>query len=165
MEERIKRYFYDHPRAEPNLRTLAKELGISHMSAVRHAKTLAKKGYLNLQQKKLETVVSLDKERTKDERRLHNIKKVLDSGLVEHLEETYEHPKAIVLFGSYSFGEDDGLGDIDIAVQTSLERQPDRTRFEKKLERPLEIFALNEKTSKELRTSIHNGVVLRGRIR
>jgi len=165
MEERIKRYFYDRPRAELNLRTLAREIGTSHMSAVRHAKALAEKGHLNLQRKKLETVVSLNKQNTKDERRLHNIKKVLDSGLVEHLEEVYEHPKAIIPFGSYSFGEDDGLGDIDIAVQTSMERQPDRTTYEKKLERPLEIFTLNEKTSKELRTSIYNGIVLRGRIR
>ena len=165
MEERILNYFFENPKDVLNLRTLSKKTGISHMSVLRTVRNLSSKGYLRLEKKKVESLVSLDYDSTKDARRLYNLKKVLESGLADYLEKFFEFPDAIVLFGSYSFGEDEGTGDIDIAVQTTLERRPELKNLEKKLNRPIELFLFDDNTKEELKKSIYNGFVLRGRIR
>lgn len=164
MKEKIVSFFYENPREKLNLKTISKKTNISHMSALRAVNELVNQGFLNIKKTKLESIVTLNIEKTKELRRLYNIKKIIESGLVEYLEKLFEYPKAIVLFGSYSFGEDNGTGDIDIAVQTKLKKNPNLKLFEKKLNRQIEIFTFDEKTKDELKKSICNGFVLRGRI-
>ena len=164
MKEKIMNFFYENPREKLNLKTISEKTNISHMSVLRAVNDLVKEELLNIKKTKLESIVSLNIQKTKELRRLYNIKKIIQSGLVEYLEKLFEYPKAIVLFGSYSFGEDNGTGDIDIAVQTKLKKNYNVKLFEKKLNRTIEIFTFNEKTKDELKKSIYNGYVLRGRI-
>jgi predicted nucleotidyltransferase len=72
-------------------------------------------------------------------------------------------PKSIVLFGSYSRGEDIESSDIDIFVECKKE-QVNIIKFNKKLKRNIEIrFKENfNKYPKELKNNIINGIILSG---
>lgn len=92
-------------------------------------------------------------------KRLFNIYVLKD--LVFRLSE--ENPSAVVLFGSYSRGEDDEESDIDLAV-IGAEFKVDVNKFESVLGRRLHFlfFASEKDISSELRVSLNNGVVLLG---
>ncbi|MBU1855165.1 MAG: nucleotidyltransferase domain-containing protein, partial [Nanoarchaeota archaeon] len=90
--------------------------------------------------------------------------KIINSGIIEFLESVYEYPNSIILFGSYSFGENNEQSDIDIAIQTTLNKKIDLKKYEQKLRHTIQIFLLDEKTPENLKKSIYNGIVLRGRI-
>ena len=93
---------------------------------------------------------------------IHNLSSILESGVIDFIEETVS-PKSIVLFGSYSRGEDIENSDIDLFVECKNE-ELDLKSFEKKLGRKIELH-FNEKFTmypKELKNNIINGVVLNG---
>lgn len=52
----------------------------------------------------------------------HNLRLVYDSGIIEFLNEFYENPKAIVLFGSFRLGEDISNSDIDLAIEVGEDK-------------------------------------------
>ena len=71
----------------------------------------------------------------------------------------------IVLFGSYSKGEDIENSDIDLYIETPSKREIKPTEFEKKLKRKIQIFKhkkISEIKSKDLINNIINGVSLNG---
>ena len=74
-----------------------------------------------------------------------------------------ENPSAVILYGSYSRGEDDERSDIDIAV-IGAEFEVGEKRFEKSLFRSLHImfFASEKDIPDDLRISLNNGIVLLG---
>jgi len=95
-------------------------------------------------------------------KKLNNIKLIKDSGLLQYLEDSCV-PDVIILFGSYSKGEDLKDSDIDIFLlcgKMSLELK----KYEKKLNRKINTFFCKSfgKLSKELKNNIINGVILRG---
>ena len=93
---------------------------------------------------------------------IYNISSILESNLIEFIEEKLA-PKSIVVFGSYSRGEDIETSDIDIFVECKKEGL-NVSKFEKKLNRKIELhFNDNFLTySKELKNNIINGIVLSG---
>ena len=72
-------------------------------------------------------------------------------------------PKSIVLFGSFSKGEDIESSDIDIFVEAE-EMEIDLTKFEKKLSRKINLYFDEnlKKLGKNLKENIINGIVLGG---
>ena len=72
----------------------------------------------------------------------------------------------IILFGSYSFGEDTVDSDIDIAVIGSEKMSINLDKYEKLLEREIIInFYKNFKgIDKNLRENIARGIILKGGI-
>lgn len=98
-------------------------------------------------------------------KRVENLKQIYESKLVEDLERKFPG-STIILFGSYSRGEDRYNSDIDIAVIYSKKKQIDLKSFEKKLERNINInFYDNLKEiNNELKSNILNGITLRGGI-
>lgn len=164
MKKAILDFFFINPSLEINIRSLAKKLNSNPMSTKRAVERLEKENKILIKKKKLESIISLNKENTLLERRFFNIKKIIYSGVIDFLEEFYEFPKAIVLFGSYSFAEDAKGSDIDIAVFTDLKKIPNLSKFEEKLSKKIDLFQINGKSSSELRMSVYNGVVLKGRL-
>ena len=73
-------------------------------------------------------------------------------------------PKIIVLFGSYSRGEDIEESDIDLLVITKVKKEPDLKRFEKKLKRKINLLVIDriERLDENIRKKIYNGIVLHG---
>ena len=98
-------------------------------------------------------------------KRAENLRLIYESGIVEYLSENF--PAAtIILFGSYSFGEDTEYSDIDIAVIESKEKEVDLTKFDTLLERTifLHFFGSLKDVDKNLKENIINGIVLKGGI-
>ena len=76
------------------------------------------------------------------------------------------YPSAIVLFGSYSHGEDVESSDIDILVLSKAKKEINVSHFEKRLERKINIMTIDriEKLDELIRKRINNGIVLYGEI-
>lgn len=98
-------------------------------------------------------------------KRVENLKLVYESGLSDSLEDSFPGCTTI-LFGSYSLGEDTVKSDIDIAVMGSKKKHADLTRFEKLLERSinLQFYKDMKGMSEDLRSNILNGIALSGAI-
>lgn len=96
-------------------------------------------------------------------KRVENLKQIYESGLAKHLSEKFPGA-AIILFGSYSRGEDITSSDIDIAIIGAKEKETEISLFEKALERKISLNFYESLSSvhKNLRENLINGVVLYG---
>ncbi len=152
------------PEKWMHIREIARRLRISPNSVRKEAALLKKSGVI--EQKKEGNMImyraDMGSERYRREKMLSNLRNIFDSGIADFLNDYYS-PSAIVLFGSYSRGEDTSKSDIDIAVITSGKKRPDMRQFEKRLSRRIELslFARKE-VSGEFFNNIINGIVLRG---
>ncbi|MFP4656895.1 MAG: nucleotidyltransferase domain-containing protein, partial [Candidatus Woesearchaeota archaeon] len=124
-EQAILGYLFDNPNIRINTRTLSEKIAFSHTSVRKSLDILENKGLVIQKKTKLQTeaYLNLDERRTIIEKRLYNIRILYESGLIEHIEDLYEMPECIVVFGSFSKGEDNEKSDIDIAIKTSLEER------------------------------------------
>ncbi len=96
-------------------------------------------------------------------KRVDNLKQIYESGFIEYLYEQYP-PAAIILFGSYSLGEDTYQSDIDIAIIGNKEKDIDLTDYEKILERPINInyYKSLKEIDNNLKINILRGITLKG---
>lgn len=98
-------------------------------------------------------------------KRSYNLNSIFSSGLLNFLNDKYEEPEAIILFGSYSKGEDSSKSDIDIAVITPSQKKVNLSIFEKRLERKINVYEIQlKKAEKEFVNSLANGIVLSGNL-
>ncbi len=103
-----------------------------------------------------------ESEKYRTHKKINNLQQLYASGLVNKIvEET--SPNAIVIFGSYSKGEDVEESDIDIFV-VSQEKRIIFKRYEKRLHRKINLtFESNiHVLNKEFLNNIINGVILYG---
>jgi predicted nucleotidyltransferase len=98
-------------------------------------------------------------------KRIENLSQIQHTGLAVFLEEQFPGT-TIILFGSYSRGEDTTTSDIDIALIGGKEKAVDLVHFERHLERKININYYDSMRSinKELRENLCNGIVLAGAI-
>ncbi|MFA5888445.1 MAG: nucleotidyltransferase domain-containing protein, partial [Candidatus Nanoarchaeia archaeon] len=103
-------------------------------------------------------------------KRVENLKMTYESGLSRFLFEEFPGC-AIILFGSYSRGEDmwsgtENRSDIDIAIVGTKGRNIDLARFDKMLERHISINYYESWAGihKNLKNNILNGILLNGSI-
>lgn len=106
-----------------------------------------------------------DKEEIIQLKRIENLKILYESEILRFLEDKFPG-SIIILFGSYSYGEDTAESDIDIAIIGCKEKEIDLEKFEKLLEKEIRInFYDNfEKIHKNLRSNLFNGIILKGGI-
>ena len=92
-----------------------------------------------------------------------NLKLVYETGLADFLRVNFAGG-TIVLFGSYSLGEDTVTSDIDMAVIGRKSKRVDLEKFEKMLERKINInfFPSFNEVHKNLRENLFNGIILLG---
>lgn len=152
-----------------NQREIAKLLKVSPTGVSKALKLLAKEGLVKVEKnpriKLLSVQLNRDNPKAAALKRAENLKMIAESGLEEFLESNFPGC-AIILFGSYSLGEDTVDSDIDIAVIKSKEKDIDLTSFEKMLERRIAIhyFENLNSTGKNLKNNILNGITLQGGI-
>jgi predicted nucleotidyltransferase len=98
-------------------------------------------------------------------KRIENLSQIQCVGLTTFLEDMFPG-MTIILFGSYSRGEDVTTSDIDIALIGGKEKMVDIAHFERILERKINInyYDSLKSISKELRENLCNGIVLVGAI-
>lgn len=153
-----------NPEKWIHIRKASRELKISPNTFRKNISLLEKKGVI--EKKKQGNMIlyraNMENEKYKQMKQLNNLKNIYFSGIVDFLFDYYT-PNAIILFGSYSRGEDISTSDIDIAVLTPNKKRPDLEKFEKKLNRRVELSLFTfDDISKEFLNNLINGIVLKG---
>lgn len=166
IKDRIREHFFVNPSVKLRVRQIERELKLPLPSVIRYCKELEEERILQ----RVETggIILYTSDRNSVtyllEKKLFNIKSIFDSGLIDYLAIEYSNP-AIVIFGSYSRGEDIENSDIDIYIETAKKHTFNLNKFEKILNRKIQVF--NYKSVKEisnihLANNIINGLTLNG---
>lgn len=160
--------FFTEPTRQHYLIDISRRIKLAHTSVKSILDDLIKEGLISkIVEKKGRRNFPLYKANTAEKRfkkykRIFNLYSLLESDLIECLEDNFS-PKSIILFGSYEQGDDDEESDIDIFLECR-KKEIEIEKFEKKLKRKIELH-FNEKFShfpKELKNNIINGFVLSG---
>src|SRR3989338_793162 len=118
-----------------------------------------RRGKLNL------FLVELERENKKiiGLKRAENLKMLYEIEMIEFLEKNFP-ASAIILFGSYSRGDDTIRSDIDIAVIGSKEKKINLENFQLILEREIRLnfYPSLSEIHKNLKENICNGIILCG---
>ena len=98
-------------------------------------------------------------------KRVDNLKQIYESNLANFLEEQFLGA-TIVLFGSYSRGDDLINSDIDIAIIGRKEKSINLEEYEKILQRKINLsfFGSWDKIHINLKENICNGIILFGTV-
>lgn len=94
------------------------------------------------------------------------IEEIIESGLLDYLISEL-NPSLIILFGSIRKGDSVKSSDIDIFIETCVEKNLDLNRFENKLQHGIELFLENDinNLQKNLFNNILNGINLFGSLK
>ena len=164
---RVAACFFREPTKQHYLLGISRRLALAHTSVKRHLVTLLKLGIIKKSVERRNTrtfplyTANLDSKEYRHYKRLANLDSLKE--LIIFLADTLQ-PQAIVLFGSYERGEDIESSDIDLYLQCGERKLPDMTRFEKLLERTIQLHLKKDlgKYPQELQENIINGVTLFG---
>lgn len=101
-------------------------------------------------------------------KKFYNINKILNSNLIEFLEQKLAHP-TIILFGSQAKAENRTDSDIDIFIIGDIKKELDLSKFEEILGSEIQVFIHTKKefeklkkTNIELINNVLNGYILNG---
>jgi predicted nucleotidyltransferase len=166
IKMKIKEYFFLHPTNKLRVRQIEREVKVPLPSVIRYTKELVKEGILK--KENIANVIIFSSNRSSKqyllEKKLFNLRKLFDSGLINHLIDEYHNPP-IIIFGSYSKGEDLEDSDIDLYIETSSSKKINLSLFENKLKRDVQPFIhknIKRVKNKELINNIINGITLNG---
>jgi len=152
---------------ELNQNSIAKYLNVSSTAVSKAFKTLKKENLITVTKQGTMNLILIGLNRNNKKsmqlKRVENLKQVYESGLVDELEEKFAGA-TIVLFGSYSRGDDNFKSDIDLAVIGRKNKEVNLSKFEKILEKRIIInfYSNLKEIHKELKENICNGIVIVG---
>ena len=169
LQQEILRLVFVRAGKSLNQNQIAKSLDVSAAGVMKALPDLEKEGLVRVEQdkesKRWAIQLNMDNPWVMQMKRADNLRQVYESGLADFLEEKF--PGAtIILFGSYSRGDDTATSDIDIAIIGSKEKIVDLGKFEKMLEREIRInfYQSFAKIHKHLKENLFNGIILFGGI-
>ena len=163
--QKVLAVFFDNPSREFHLRELSRLLKLSMPTIISATDKLAKESLILKKKGKVITKVMANRSYIDFARlkRLHNLELIYKSGIMNHFSESYNQPKAIILFGSFSRGEDIEKSDIDIAIITNKKLNLNLQKYENILKKVISVHEVNlDKISKEFKSNLANGIVLEG---
>ena len=165
IKDKIKEHFFINPTSKLRFRHLEKLLKLPLPSVIRYCRELEKEEILAA--KKTGNVVFYTADRSSEkfllEKKLFNIRQLYTSGFVDYLKSEFHNP-VIVVFGSYSKGEDIEGSDIDLYIETA-KKNINLSKFEKTLNRKIQAFIhknIREIANHHLANNIINGFILNG---
>ena len=122
--QQVIRVLCRRPTTKFSMRELAKMAGISAPTASIAIKILEKNGLLKIDYvgKTAQVAANIENPAFRDLKRAYNFYSIIE--LKNFIIEEFNHPKAVVVFGSYSKGEDMEKSDIDIAIISKNEKHP-----------------------------------------
>lgn len=163
--QKVLEVFFESPSREFHLRELSRLLKLSMPTIISSTDKLAKERLIIKEKGKVVTKVTANRENIDFARlkRLRNLELIYNSNIIEFLSESYNQPKAIILFGSFSRGDDIEKSDIDIAVITNKRLNLDLTKYESIFKKAINLHEISlDKISKEFKANLLNGIVLEG---
>ncbi|HHE36381.1 MAG TPA: hypothetical protein ENL16_01035 [Candidatus Woesearchaeota archaeon] len=164
------RLFFEEPSREFNVREVARLLKISPATASKKLKGLVKEGVLKERKERILNLykANLEDELYRDLKIFYNMRKLKESGLVDALNKFYLKP-TIVMFGSCAYGIDTETSDFDLLIISEKTKEfPEVKKFEKKLNRKLQLFVvkkIKDLRSKHLINNILNSITIQGKIK
>ncbi len=161
-EEKILETLCIFPSREFTVSGLARETDLSKSFVSTKITELAERGLINVDSRGNQKVLSFDRgnESALKLKQLINLDKVYSSSIIDDLVELYSYPDAIVLFGSFSTGEDTESSDIDIAVITSETHD-----YENRLmNRPVSVTEFKNEIPENMLESLANGITVYGHL-
>ena len=164
VKDKIIESIFENPSRKYHLRELARKAKVNPNSVINSLKDLEREGIIRKETKEHIVEISADLENPKfiARKRVFNLSKFYDSNILEFLIKTY-NPKSIILFGSYSRGEDIKTSDVDLAIITPSENVVSFETFEAKLNRKVHVMLVRyNNISDEFYTSLINGIVVYG---
>lgn len=168
IKNKIKEYFFISPESKLRVREIEKLLKLPLPSVIRYCKELQIEGILTTIKTGKIVFYTGDRANNKFllEKKLFNIKSAHDSGLIEFIKKELSNP-TIIVFGSYSKGEDTETSDIDLYIEAPSKKETALEKFEQKLKRKIHLFkyrSVSEIKNIHLANNIINGVILNGYI-
>ena len=156
--------FADNPTKKFQIRELSRILRLAPTSVKLHLNYLTK---LNLVKKEKEGIydsfkANFDNDKFRFYKKINNLINIKKSGIVDYLNDSLS-PNSIILFGSYSKGEDTESSDIDIFL-LAKEKNIEFKKYEKSLNRKIQLFFSKDfkDIPIELKNNILNGASLYG---
>ncbi len=169
LQEGILRFLFSYAGKEFTARAIAINLDVSPPAISKALPNMIKENFLIVKKDKENKRLSIRLNREDPKiwkiKRVDNLRQIYESGLASFLEDSF--PEAlIILFGSYSYGEDIYSSDIDIAIIGAKEKVLNLEKFQKTFAKEINInfYDTLNQIDKNLRSNILNGIVLSGRI-
>ncbi len=169
LQNEIMRLFFVKAGTSLNQRQVSNVLNVTPPAVMKALPELEEKNILKIRQDK-ETkrwTIELNRENHKvmQLKRIDNLKQIYETGLADFLEMEFAGA-TIILFGSYSRGEDLMNSDIDFAIIGRKDKDIDLKNYEKFLEREINIncYESFKQIHKHLKENLCNGIVLVGGI-
>ncbi len=169
LQDNILRLLFIKAGRSLNQRRIAQLLSVSPAAVMKALPNLAKHNLIRLTQDKESKRWSVELNRENHKamqlKRVDNLKQIYESGFSDFIEKECAGA-TIILFGSYSRGDDTETSDIDIAIIGRKEKKIDTTKFDKLLERTININFYEgwDKIHKHLKENLCNGIFLAGGI-
>ncbi len=169
LQQEILRLLFVKAGSSLNQRQIANFLEVTQPAVMKALPYLEKENIINIQQDKESRrwAIELNRENHKimQLKYIDNLKQLYESGLADFLEKEFAGA-TIILFGSYSRGEDIMNSDIDIAVIGRKDKLFDLATYETYLERKINLNFYNDFKSihKNLKENLCNGIILTGSI-
>lgn len=157
---KVARIFFIEPTKVHFIKEISRRINLSPTSVKLHVETLKKEGLIeNVASEPFNGFKALrENPEFIFEKKISNLIELKNSQIIEELKEKY--PKSIILFGSYSKGEDIESSDIDLFVNSGSFNL-DFEKFEKKLNKKIHII-FKEDANESLISSINQGIILFG---
>ena len=167
---KVAELIFNNPNKTFHIRLLEKETGFSTTAIIDCIKELKDYEIIKIEETPLTTNIkaNIDSEAYRFYKLVFNLCRLKKYGFVDELIGLFNNPEAIILFGSFAKGEDIEESDIDILIISSHKSHENledfKTIFEKELNRKINIHILLSlnKSSKEFKNAVANGIVLHG---
>jgi predicted nucleotidyltransferase len=172
--EKIASMFYLYPDRDFTLSALAQEAGVSKSSVGEILEEMSDANFIKVERIGKKTMLIRANNESFEFLRwkiVYNLKSILYSGIIEELVNKFRNPRAVVLFGSYRWGQDAKDSDIDIAIETVddvsyevLEFSSGPVKeFEENMKRKVQVHIFNrKKIGLSFFNNVANGIVLYG---
>ncbi len=166
---KIAELIFNHPNRSFHIRELAKETGLSTTAVVSSIRDLDDSKIIRLEKTDLTTnvIADLDSESYRSYKKIFNLYRLEGHSVIRTLIDAF-HAETIVLFGSFARGEDIENSDIDLLILTNSKEKQDIAallgKYEQGLNRKINLHILPalDKSSKEFKNAVANGIVLHG---
>jgi predicted nucleotidyltransferase len=163
--------FIENPEKEFHLRELSRILKKSPATISKQLKPSLKQEIIVM--KKLSNHnyfrANTEDKKYKQLKLQYNLQKINESGIIELLEEKFNYPEAIILFGSWQKAENNENSDLDILIITPSKKEVNLQQIGGKLKTKIQLFQHSKKEienlknkNKQLLNNMINGITIYG---
>lgn len=171
-EQKLLELHLDHPERSYHIREMARLCRMNPTTATKYLNRFVKAGMLTKRKERHHILYKASTEHPlyRWEKVAHNVRRILTSGVITFLEQQFNYPKAIVLFGSCARGENIERSDIDLfIIAESKKKDVQLQKFEEILGSEVQLFVHTQQevaalitTNSDLLNSVVNGIVVSG---